>query len=160
MSIPIVHRGQQSRPSGEPLRELEEMQQRTLALLQRAFGDGLAEGGVWAPPVDIEETEDAWLIEAEIPGAKRDDVDIEVNENELEISGEIKERERKGILRRRTRRVGEFHYAVTLPGDIDADNVNAELQNGVLTVTVPKSQRAKPRRISIGGHAQDGSPSQ
>jgi HSP20 family protein len=57
------------------LRELEEMQQRTLALLQRAFGDGLAEGGAWAPPVDIEETEDAWLIEAEIPGAKRDDVD-------------------------------------------------------------------------------------
>src|SRR3954467_14771890 len=102
-SFPIVHRGQQSRPSGEPLRELEEMQQRTLALLQRAFGDGLTDGGVWAAPVDSEETEGAWVIEAEVPGVKRDDIDIEVHENELEISGEIKERERKGIIRRRTR---------------------------------------------------------
>jgi HSP20 family protein len=150
MSIPIVHRGQQSRPSGEPLRELEEMQQRTLALLQRAFGDGLAEGGAWAPPVDIEETEDAWLIEAEIPGAKRDDVDIEVNENELEISGEIKERERKGILRRRTRRVGRFEYRVTLPTPIDRDSIDATLDEGVLTIRVPKPEGARRHRIEIG----------
>jgi HSP20 family protein len=150
MSIPIVHRGQQSRPSGEPFRDLEEMQQRTLALLQRAFGDELADGAVWAPPVDIEETEDAWLIEAEIPGAKRHDVDIEVHENELQISGEIKERERKGILRRRTRRVGRFEYRVTLPTPIDQDSIDATLDEGVLTIRVPKPEAARRHRIEIG----------
>jgi HSP20 family protein len=104
----------------------------------------------WVPPADVEETDDAYLIEVELPGADQDDINIEVNGRELTVSGEIKEKERKGILRRRTRKVGEFQYAVALPGDIDADNVSARLENGVLTVMVPKSQRAKPRRIAVG----------
>jgi HSP20 family protein len=149
MSIPIVHRGQRSHPSGEPFRELEEMQQRTLALLQRAFGEGLSDGGVWVPAVDIEETEDAWLVEAELPGVKRHDIDIEVHENELQISGEIKERERTGILRRRMRRVGRFEYRVTLPTAIDQDSIEASLDGGVLTVRVPKPESARRRRIEI-----------
>jgi HSP20 family protein len=149
MSIPIVHRGQQSRPAAEPFRDLEEMQQRTLALLQRAFGEGLGDGGAWAPAVDIEETEDAWILEAELPGVKRDDVDIEVHENELQISGEIKERERTGILRRRTRRVGHFQYRVTLPTAIDQGSIDASLDDGVLTIRVPKPESARRRRIEI-----------
>jgi HSP20 family protein len=69
--------------------------------------------------------------------------------NELTITGEIKERERKGILRRRTRRTGRFEYRVTLPGETDADNVDAKLEGGVLTVRVPKSGRARPRRVEV-----------
>jgi HSP20 family protein len=103
------------------------------------------------PLADVEETDDAYVVDVELPGVDEADIDIEVNGREVTVTGELKERERKGILRRRTRRVGEFQYSVTLPGDIDADNVDAQLENGVLTVTVPKSQRAKPRRISIGG---------
>jgi HSP20 family protein len=155
MSIPIVHRGQQSRTTAEPFRDLEEMQQRTLALLQRAFGDGLGDGGAWVPAVDIEETEDAWLVEAELPGVKRDDVDIEVHENELQISGEIKERERTGILRRRTRRVGRFEYRVTLPTALDQDSIEASLDGGVLTVRVPKPESARRRRIEIAEPASE-----
>ncbi|MFG1644265.1 Hsp20/alpha crystallin family protein [Amycolatopsis sp. NPDC049252] len=63
----------------------------------------------------------------------------------------MKERERKGLLRRRTRRVGEFEYRVTLPGDIRADGIEASLDSGLLTVRVPKVDAAKPNKIKITG---------
>jgi HSP20 family protein len=69
--------------------------------------------------------------------------------NELTVTGEVKERERAGLLRSRTRRIGEFEYRVTLPNDVDAEKIDASLTEGVLTVRVPKSKRAKPRRIEI-----------
>jgi HSP20 family protein len=115
----------------------------------RLLGSSLADPAHWAPPVDIEETDDGWIVEAEVPGAKRDDVDIELREGELVISGEIKERERKGIIRRQTRRVGRFEYRVRLPGPADPDKVDASLAEGVLKVTVPKAEEAKARRIEI-----------
>jgi HSP20 family protein len=151
--MPIIHRGQQSRPSAEPFRDLEEMQQRTLQMLQSALGDGIAADGTWVPAVDIEETDDAWIVEAELPGAKRDDINIEVHDNELEISGEIVERERKGIIRRRNRRVGRFDYRVTLPTAIDPEGIDAALDGGVLTVRVPKPEVARPHRIKIAAPA-------
>ena len=98
---------------------------------------------------DIEETDDAWVIEAELPGVDRKDVNVEMVESELVISGEIKEKERKGILRRHTRKTGEFEYHVTLPGQTDAEHIEANLHDGVLTVRVPKTEQAKPRRIEV-----------
>ena len=65
------------------------------------------------------------------------------------ITGEINERERKGALRRRTRRTGRLEYRVTLPGDVDAGNIDASLSDGVLTVRIPKPERAKPRQVEI-----------
>jgi HSP20 family protein len=103
----------------------------------------------WAPPVDIEEQENAYVVEAELPGVKREDVNIELIGKELAITGEIKEREREGVLRRRTRRVGRFEYRVILPEEVDADGIEANLSNGVLTVQVPKSERAQRRRIEV-----------
>jgi HSP20 family protein len=143
----------------DPFRQLDQLYDRMNEIWDASTGTA-QDVDRWVPLADVEETDDAYVVEVELPGVAEADIDIEVNGREVTVTGELKERERQGILRRRTRRVGEFHYAVTLPGDIDADNVNAELQNGVLTVTVPKSQRAKPRRISIGGHVKDGSPSQ
>jgi HSP20 family protein len=134
----------------DPFRDLEELQARTAQLIGSAIPAALVqEAGPWAPPVDIEETDDAWLIEAEVPGVRRDDVNVDFRDNELVITGEIKERERKGILRRRTRRVGEFEFRVTLPGDVDRDRVDADLHDGVLTVRIPKPAEAEPRRIEI-----------
>jgi HSP20 family protein len=134
----------------DPFRDLEELQARTAQLIGSALPGALAEDGApWVPPVDIEETDDAWVIEAEIPGVKRDDVNVDLRDNELVISGEIKERERKGLLRRRTRRVGQFEFRVTLPGDTDRDRVDADLRDGVLSVRIPKPERAEPRRIEI-----------
>ena len=107
------------------------------------------EPAAWAPPVDIEETDDAYVIEAEIPGVKREDVNIELVGTELTVSGEIKERERTGILRRRTRKVGQFELRVTLPDYVDGERVDAKLDNGVLTVRVPKAERAQRRKIEL-----------
>jgi HSP20 family protein len=106
-------------------------------------------GQLIEPAIDIEETDDAWIVEAEIPGVKRDDVNLEMRENELVITGEIKERERTGILRRKTRRRGSFEMRVSIPGEVDPDSIEANLGDGVLTVRIPKAQKAEPRRIEV-----------
>jgi HSP20 family protein len=144
MSLPV----QSPRTRWDPFRELDQLYER-MNNLWDAGGTDTADR--WVPLADVEETDDAYTIDVELPGVDEADIDIEINGRELTVSGELKERERTGILRRRTRRVGEFQYAVTLPGDIDAENVSARLENGVLSITVPKSQRARPRRIAIGG---------
>jgi HSP20 family protein len=134
----------------EPFHELEQLQEATAQLLESVWS-GTATGGAgsWSPLVDVEETDDAWIVEAELPGVDRKDVSVEVRDSELIISGEIKERERKGILRRRTRPTGRFDYRVTLPGPVDADGVEATLADGVLTVRVPKPEQARPQRIEV-----------
>jgi HSP20 family protein len=134
----------------DPASELSDLHRRMDELLEGVWsGAGIGNGGAWSPLVDIEETDDAWVVEAELPGVRREDVDVEVRGSELAISGEIKERERKGILRRRTRRTGRFDYRVTLPGEADAENIEAKLHDGVLTVRIPKPDRAKPRRVEV-----------
>ena len=122
--------------------------------LEQTVGGGwpsqlLSEGAGWSPFVDIEEQDDAYMLEAELPGVKRDDVNIEVVGNELSITGEIKEKERKGALRRRTRRTGRFEYHVRLPDQVDASKIDASLDQGVLTVRVPKAERAKRQKVEI-----------
>jgi HSP20 family protein len=109
----------------------------------------LTESVGWTPPVDIEEQDNAYVIEAELPGVQKDDVNIELVANELLITGEIKEREREGILRKRTRRIGRFEYRVRLPEQVDGDNIEAKLKDGVLTVRVPKAQQSERRRIQV-----------
>jgi HSP20 family protein len=135
-----------------PARELEELHERMDQLMEGLWS-GMAPNGdrLWTPLVDIEETEEAWIIEAEVPGAKRKDINVEVQDSELIISGEIKERERKGLLRRRTRRTGRFDFRVTLPGGADPDGITASVDDGVLTVQVPKPEQARPRRIEVKG---------
>lgn len=133
-----------------PFRELEDLHEQTAHLLERAWsGAGLSDPRAWVPLVDIEETDDAWLLEAELPGVDPKDVNVELRDSELEISGEIKERERKGILRRKTRRVGRFEFRVTLPGQTDPEQVDAKLSDGVLRVRIPKPDQARPRRIAV-----------
>jgi HSP20 family protein len=80
---------------------------------------------------------------------KREDVNIELVGNELTINGEIKERERVGVLRKRTRRLGRFEYRVVLPDHVDGDKVEAKLDDGMLSVRVPKAQRAQRRKIEV-----------
>lgn len=118
-------------------------------ITRRALGPLADLANVFTPLADVEETDDAWAVEIDLPGVARDDVDIQLTDRELTVSGEVREKERAGILRRRTRRVGQFQYSVTLPGDVDPDGVTAQLHDGVLTVRVPKAQQAKPRRIAI-----------
>jgi HSP20 family protein len=133
----------------QPFRELEEIQQQTAQLVEQMMGASPDVVRPWIPDVDIEETEDAWILEAELPGARAEDVHVETDDGELTIHGAIAERERKGILRRRTRRVGEFEFQIALPGlegDVDPQ---ARLHHGVLEVRVPKPEKTRPRQIQI-----------
>ena len=154
MALPVSTHHQRSRPSprsaGSRFSELEQLQEHMDRLMQSVWSPaGGGNGGAWMPVTDIEETDEAWVIEAELPGVDRKDVNVEMRDSELIISGEIKEKERKGVLRRQTRKTGEFEYRVTLPGDADAEHIEANLHDGVLTVRVPKTEQAKPRRIEV-----------
>jgi len=103
----------------------------------------------FTPLADVEETSEAYTVEIELPGIKKDDLDISIAGRRLIVAGERKERPRLGVLRRRERVVGRFHYEVTLPGDVDEDVVEANLDEGVLTVRVPKPERDRPGRIEV-----------
>ncbi|MFE9442144.1 Hsp20/alpha crystallin family protein [Streptomyces sp. NPDC006602] len=159
MSLP-VRRGTSGRLAerrlpgwvSDPLAEFNELFGRVGNLLESTVGGAMApatEAMAWSPLADVSETDDAYEIEVEVPGVNRDDIDIEMSDRELVISGEFKERERTGVLRRSTRRTGRFEYRTVLPGDIDAEGVDARLGDGVLTVKVPKAEAAKPHRIEI-----------
>jgi HSP20 family protein len=136
----------------EPFSELEQVSERMRRMLDQTFaGLGWSPGqaGVWSPLVDIEEADDSYVVEAELPGVKREEVNIELFGNELAITGELEDRERKGALRKQTRRTGRFEYRVHLPDQVDAEKIEAKLADGVLTVRVPKSERAQRRTIQV-----------
>ena len=131
-------------------REMDDMNRRFGDLIQSFFGDptGLI-GMAVTPPVDIEETDDAYVVDIDLPNVRPEDVDIEMRGEELRVSGRVQQRERTGVVRRQNRPTGEFEYLVDLPSDIDPGRVDATYQMGVLTVTVGKAQNAQPRRIEI-----------
>ena len=106
-------------------------------------------GGGFTPLADVEETDDAYLVEIELPGVDKDDIEVELTGQQLAVTGERKERERAGILRRRTRTVGRFRYEVVLPGATDDEGVTASMDQGVLSVRVPKPEQDRPRRIQV-----------
>ncbi|HZR93664.1 MAG TPA: Hsp20/alpha crystallin family protein [Gaiellaceae bacterium] len=144
----------------EPFQELERVTERMRRVLEETFG-GFGwpslwpsfprEAAAWSPLVDLEEQDDAYVLEAELPGVKRGDVNVELVGNELTITGELKEKERTGTLRRRTRRTGRFDYRVRLPEQVDPDKIEASMAEGVLTVRVPKAERARRKKIEIKG---------
>ncbi|TNC19603.1 Hsp20/alpha crystallin family protein [Amycolatopsis alkalitolerans] len=103
----------------------------------------------WSPSADVTETDTEYVFDVELPGLTREDITVEVIGNRLAITGELKEQERKGRAHSRTRRTGKFSYRVLLPRGVDGDKVAATLENGVLTVRVPKTEAAQPRRIEI-----------
>src|SRR3954453_15143098 len=105
----------------------------------------------WVPEMDLVETEDHYLLKADLPGMKQDDVSIEFNDGALTISGERKaeyERKEKGFFRLE-RSFGKFSRSLTLPDGVDPDKIEAAFHDGVLEVTIPKPEQRKPRRIEV-----------
>jgi HSP20 family protein len=133
----------------DPLREIEDFRERMARLVEAFGGSADWAAGGWSPLVDVEETDDAYVFEVELPGVRREDVEVEVDGNELRVFGQVSERERTGILRHRARRTGRFEYRSTLPQEVDPKRIEAGLADGVLTVRVPKSRRSQARRIEI-----------
>jgi HSP20 family protein len=133
---------------GEPIAaEFDDLFQRMNRFLEAASTAPAIRA--WSPLADLHETDDAYVVEAELPGIECDDIDVEVSERELCITGEYKECEREGVLRHSTRRTGRCEYRALLPTDVKAEEITAALANGVLTVTIPKAQAATPRHIEI-----------
>ena len=139
----------------EPLRDFMTTQRGFDRLFREAFSPALGEGEVstrtWAPPVDIYENGDNLVLKAELPGINPDDVEIRVEDNTLYLKGERKfEKEVKEQNYHRVERsYGTFTRTFSLPNSIDSDKVAATYKDGVLTLTMPKKEEAKPKTIKI-----------
>jgi HSP20 family protein len=128
----------------DPFREMGDVYDRMTQLVQGFLVDGMP-----SAIADVEETDDAYIVDIDLPAVKPEDINLEIRDNMLRITGEIKERQRTGILRRKGRRVGQFEHMVALPGDVDPSKVDATLANGVLTVRVGKTAASQPRKIEV-----------
>ena len=148
MALPI-RRNQGDVTRWEPLAEINRLNEQLREYLANWSSVPSLLGEGFTPLADVEETDDAYVVEVELPGVKGEDLSVEVAGRRLTVSGERKERERVGILRRQTRTVGRFHYEVVLPGEVDEEGIQASLDEGVLTVQVPKAEAERPRRIPV-----------
>lgn len=135
-----------------PFYELDRMQ-RQMDRVLGAFGsqsEGRVSAGVF-PPINLSEDQESYFVRAELPGIQADKLDIQATGNSLSLSGERKIAEEGNGVRyhRREREGGTFSRVITLPGDIDAEKVDAELANGILTIKIAKAEAAKPKQITI-----------
>ena len=145
----------------EPVRELGTIQNEMNRFFNSFFDTPTPANGKtfrrWIPAMDLVETENAFLLKADLPGLSESDVKIELDDNVLTISGERKSehQDRKAGYYRVERSYGSFRRSLALPEGVEADAVKATFENGVLEVTVPKPAQAQPRRvqITVGGNA-------
>jgi len=111
-----------------------------------------SEEGFW-PRVDIEESAEAYTIKAELPGVEKEELNIEVNNNVLTLSGEKREEKNgEGItIHRKELFAGSFQRSFSLPEQVDTDAISANFRNGVVAITIPKSEKRKVKKIEING---------
>ena len=143
----------------EPLRELGSLQNEMNRLFNTVFDTPQPGGSTmrrWMPAMDLVETDDHFVLRADLPGMKEEDVKIEFEDGTLTVSGERKaEHESKNEGYYRVERAfGTFSRSLTLPQGIDPEAVSASFTDGVLEVRIPKPEERKPRRIEIGAGAQ------
>ena len=144
-----------------PLREMEELQNRLMGLVQRGVGrqglraEGESEEAIavsqWAPLVDVAEDEKGYLIKAELPEVSKQNVKVTLENGVLTISGERKfEQEEKGKRYHRVERAyGTFLRSFTMPDDAEAEHVTAEFRDGVLQVRIAKTEKSRPKQIEV-----------
>jgi HSP20 family protein len=143
----------------EPAREVDSLQSEVNRVFDAFFGNGGARTRRWVPAMDLVETEDQLVLRADLPGLSRDDVEIEIKDGVLTVSGERKtdhEEKSEGFYRVE-RAFGRFSRSLTLPDGIDAERVAAEFNDGVLEVRIPKPEETKPHRVAIDAGSVEGS---
>ena len=139
----------------DPFSDLLDMRREMDQLFGSFFGGtpaGMAAAeGVWAPAVDIQETKDGFIVEAELPGMKQDDIQITIVDNTLTLKGERKREHevREEAYTRVERAYGTFQRALALPSVVDPTMVRAKYKDGVLTIELPKKEEAKPKEIKV-----------
>src|SRR4051794_34429621 len=141
----------------EPLREFSTLQNEMNRLFNTVFdAPSPANGGStlrrWHPAMDLVETEDHFVLRADLPGVAENDVKVELEDNVLTIAGERRHEQegKKGGYYRIERATGTFGRTLTLPEGVDPDAVEAHFDKGVLEVRIPKPEQRKPRRVAIG----------
>lgn len=143
----------------DPFRDAVSLRDAMNALFQDSFvrpGQASGQGALTALPLDVCETEHEFVVKAALPGVKPDDVQITVHGDTLTIRGESKaEEEKKGEhWHLRERRYGTFQRSLTLATPVNSEKAHADFDLGVLTLTLPKAESARPRQIKIGGATQ------
>jgi HSP20 family protein len=128
--------------------EMDEMIQRFFGAPAEAKTNGMS---VWAPNIDISETDKAFIVKADLPGVDPKDVEVSVREGVMTLRGEKREqREEKHKNYHRTERfVGQFYRSIPLPAGVDEESVAATSGIGVVTVTIPKKPEAQPKKIAV-----------
>jgi HSP20 family protein len=139
----------------DPFRDLLSIQDRMNKLFEQTLSRSRAEEGIapstWTPAVDIYETPEAVVLKAELPGLTRDDIEIQISDNTLTLKGErrfTKGAEEENYLRIE-RAYGAFQRSFTLPATIHRERIRAVFRDGVLELTLPKAEEAKPKKIVI-----------
>ena len=140
----------------DPFREAVSLSDAMNALFRESFirpSSLPAQSGAGLLPLDVSESENEFVVKASLPGVKPEDVQITVHGDTLTIQGECRgEEEKKGERwHLRERRFGQFQRSLSLATPVDSDKAQATFEHGVLTLTMPKSEQAKPRQIKIGG---------
>ncbi len=124
------------------------------SLLESPFWSGFGRGGQlftgWSPALDLYQSNDNIVAVIELPGMRKEDIEISLHDGTLTISGERKRESANGEKAERTERyVGTFRRSITLPTRVDANKVNASYRDGILTVTLPKAEEVKPKQIQV-----------
>jgi len=140
-----------------PFRQMTTLRDEIDHMFDRAFGNFFESptqtqlSGGWIPAVDLYEDKDALTVKCELPGMKKEDIDISLHENFLTISGERKheEQQKTGEVYRTERYEGRFSRSLSLPSKVAADKISATYKDGVLTVVLPKAEEAKPKQIQV-----------
>lgn len=136
----------------DPFRELVSLRDDMNRFFNTFFGrPSEEEEGFWSPTVDIEENNEKYLVKAEVPGLKKEDIKISVRGNLLTVSGERKHgsETKNKTFHRIECSYGRFRRTIALPSDVDPDKVKAAYKDGILTVTLPKPESAKPKEIEV-----------
>lgn len=139
-----------------PWREMDQLSNRLNTFFNNDFLSE-ADSATWLPAVDVQENAEDIVLTAELPGMKREDIDIELENNVLTIRGERSvesDREEEGRFHVMERRYGAFQRSFTLPRTVQPDGIAADYTSGVLEVRMPKAAEAKGRRIQIGSGAK------
>lgn len=138
----------------DPFRELEALQEDVNRLFEESFARPRRESRaarVWAPPVDVAEDEGKVVVKVELPGMKREDIDIELSGDTLTIRGERKfeNEDRKENYMRVERAYGRFQRSFNIGVPVKSNKVKASYKDGVLEITIPKSEEVRPKKVDV-----------
>ncbi len=142
----------------DPFRDMLSMRRQMDQMMNDMLGEEgtTTQHGEYLLPLDVSENDDHYIVKASLPGVKPDNIDVTYRNGMLTISGETKKEQNveNEQYHMRERSYGTFRRSINLPGDINPDKIDAHFEDGVLTLELPKSEEAKPKRIPVKGQSK------